>query len=623
MTTRLNGLYTSIATLAFCFFFMSNGHARAVSNSLNQQKAVIVSKLAKHITWPNEQEQSSFVIGVYEDEDMHRYFSEYFAGKGVKDKDISVELITDFATGKNTNILYITKPNRNQSKRLATRLMRSFDTLILSDDSKNLATTMINIETTTLNNRIGVNVVNPNIKATKLIVPDLNFLSTSEEEAILSESPTLLRQRQREQEINDELTKTETLLALETKLAKQISRISTLEKALKSSNKKSTKIQSDLNKEAQSLKVVQQVSAEKDLMLKTKEQEIEQLKSDLEKSNALLIATNNENTDTQQVLDNSGQKSSKEAQDVKVAEQDKLIEKLSTDIKAQEVKNTELTTKINELNLIKNDNTPYQWLFWCMLAALLASIAGLYLLWTKTKSQSSAPPALPAVDDKLLAEREAQLLKSENVAALGYVATDLTYAVGLSLDEIQEQFEASGNKQGCLALQEAITLLENFNIVAADQDEHDVITLDVVEYIRKIVMLYDFEFNQSKIGYTYSGENKLKIDSVPSYIALILINLLNNAIKHGFDNKGKGKIAISVDGTPNGGAVIKFNDNGKGMTDETLARVFEPFYTTKSDRGYVGIGMANTYQLITEKLKGEIAIESQEYNGTSITITLP
>ncbi len=623
MTTRLNGLYTSIATLAFCFFFMSNGHARAVSNSLNQQKAVIVSKLAKHITWPNEQEQSSFVIGVYEDEDMHRYFSEYFAGKGVKDKDISVELITDFATGKNTNILYITKPNRNQSKRLATRLMRSFDTLILSDDSKNLATTMINIETTTLNNRIGVNVVNPNIKATKLIVPDLNFLSTSEEEAILSESPTLLRQRQREQEINDELTKTETLLALETKLAKQISRISTLEKALKSSNKKSTKIQSDLNKEAQSLKVVQQVSAEKDLMLKTKEQEIEQLKSDLEKSNALLIATNNENTDTQQVLDNSGQESSKEAQDVKVAEQDKLIEKLSTDIKAQEVKNTELTTKINELNLIKNDNTPYQWLFWCMLAALLASIAGLYLLWTKTKSQSSAPPALPAVDDKLLAEREAQLLKSENVAALGYVATDLTYAVGLSLDEIQEQFEASGNKQGCLALQEAITLLENFNIVAADQDEHDVITLDVVEYIRKIVMLYDFEFNQSKIGYTYSGENKLKIDSVPSYIALILINLLNNAIKHGFDNKGKGKIAISVDGTPNGGAVIKFNDNGKGMTDETLARVFEPFYTTKSDRGYVGIGMANTYQLITEKLKGEIAIESQEYNGTSITITLP
>ncbi|OIQ48700.1 MAG: hypothetical protein BM565_00165 [Gammaproteobacteria bacterium MedPE] len=623
MTTRFNGLYTSIATLAFCFFFMSNGHARAVSNSLNQQKAVIVSKLAKHITWPNEQEQASFVIGVYEDEDMHRYFSEYFADKGVKDKDISVELITDFATGKNTNILYITKPNRNQSKRLATRLMRSFDTLILSDDSKNLATTMINIETTTLNNRIGVNVVNPNIKATKLIVPDLNFLSTSEEEAILSESPTLLRQRQREQEINDELTKTETLLALETKLAKQISRISTLEKALKSSNKKSTKIQSDLNKEAQSLKVVQQVSAEKDLMLKTKEQEIEQLKSDLEKSNALLIATNNENTDTQQVLDNSGQESSKEAQDVKAAEQDKLIEKLSTDIKAQEVKNTELTTKINELNLIKNDNTPYQWLFWCMLAALLASIAGLYLLWTKTKSQSSAPPALPAVDDKLLAEREAQLLKSENVAALGYVATDLTYAVGLSLDEIQEQFEASGNKQGCLALQEAITLLENFNIVAADQDEHDVITLDVVEYIRKIVMLYDFEFNQSKIGYTYSGENKLKIDSVPSYIALILINLLNNAIKHGFDNKGKGKIAISVDGTPNGGAVIKFNDNGKGMTDETLARVFEPFYTTKSDRGYVGIGMANTYQLITEKLKGEIAIESQEYNGTSITITLP
>lgn len=623
MTTRFNGLCTSITILAFCLFFMSNSHARTVNNSLNQQKAVIVSKLAKHITWPNEKEQTSFVIGVYEDEDMHRYFSEYFADKGVKDKDITVQLIKDFASGKSTNILYFSEPNRNQAKRLAARLMRSYNSLIISDNSKTLATTMINVETTNSSDRISVNIVNPNLRATELEVPDLSFLSTSNNAAVLSASPTVLRQRQREQEINDELSKTEKLIALEAELAEQVSRTSTLEKALKASNNKSTKIQSDLNKEAQSLKVVQQVNAEKDLMLKTKEQEIEQLKSELEQSNALLEAKSDENTDTHQVLDNSGQEPSKETQDVNVDEHDKLIEKLSSDIKVHQAKNTELTTKINELNLIKSDSTPYQWLFWSAFLALFASIIGLYLLWTKTKSQQSAPAPLLPLDNKLLAEREAQLLKSENVAALGYVATDLTYAIGLSLDEIQEQFEASGNKQGCLALQEAITLLENFNIIAADQDEHDVINLDVVEYIRKIVMLYDFEFNQSKIGYTYTGENKLKIDSVPSYIALILINLLNNAIKHGFDNNGKGKIAISVDGTPNGGAVIKFNDNGKGMSDEILSQVFEPFYTTKPDRGYVGIGMANTYQLITEKLNGEITIESQEYKGTLITITLP
>lgn len=623
MTIRFNGLCTSIATLAFCLFFMSNSHARTVSNVLNQQKAVIVSKLAKHITWPNEQEQPSFVIGVYEDEAMHRYFSEYFADKGVKGKDITVQLINDFATGKNTNILYIVDSNRSQSKRLATRLMRSYNTLIISENSKNLATTMINLETAAESDRLSVNVVTPNLQATKLLVPDLNFLSTSNEQDVLSASPTFLRQRQREQKINDELSKTEKLISLEAQLAEQVSRTSTLEKALKISNNKSTKIQKDLNKEAQSLKVVQQVSAEKDLMLKTREQEIEQLKSELEQSNAQLNAASDENKNTTLARDNTEQESSKQAQDVKTAEQDQLIEKLSSDIKAQQVKNTELTAKINELNVIKTDNPPYQWLFFGALAALFASMIGFYLHWKKTKSQPSMPAPLPPVDNKLLTEREAQLLKSENVAALGYVATDLTYAVGLSLDEIQEQFEASGNKQDCLALQEAITLLENFNIIAADQDEHEVINLDVVEYIRKIVMLYDFEFNQSKIGYTYTGENKLKIDSVPSYIALILINLLNNAIKHGFDNNGKGKIAISVDGTPNGGAVIKFNDNGKGMTDDTLARVFEPFYTTKPDRGYVGIGMTNTFELITEKLNGKIDIESQEYKGTLITITLP
>lgn len=626
MTSRFNGLGASITALIFSLFFISNSHAWTVNSSFNKQKSVIVSKFAKHLTWPNEQEQTKFVIGVYEDEETYQYFKEYFADKGVKNKDIAVELVTDFSLAKETNILYIPKPNRSKVTRLTARLMPDYNVLLMSDNSKNLSKTMINVDTRTFSDRIDVKVVTSNIENTELIVPALEFLSTTDNEDILSPSPSLLLQRKREEQANAEVSKAEKLISLESKLAKQITRTATLEKALQASNKKSKQVQNNLAKEVQSLKVVQQVSAEKDLMLKTKEQEIAQLKSQLEQSNAQLETQANETVDEVGLTNDSLQETTPGSTEVEAtnnAEHAQKVEELAAEITAQQVKNTALKQQINDLNAKTSDKGPYQWLFFGVLLMLMACGVAYFLLWKKSKAHCDTPIAQSPVDNTLLVEREAQLLKSENIAALGYVATDLTYAVGLSLDELHEQFESSGNKEGSLALQEAITLLENFNIIAADQDENDVMNFDIVEYIRKIVMLYDFEFNQSKIGYTYSGTNKLKINAIPSYIALIMINLLNNAIKHGFDNKGKGKIAISVDSTPNGGAIIRFNDNGKGMSDETLARVFEPFYTTQAARGYVGIGMANTYNLITNELHGEITIESQEYKGTSITITLP
>ena len=138
-----------------------------------------------------------------------------------------------------------------------------------------------------------------------------------------------------------------------------------------------------------------------------------------------------------------------------------------------------------------------------------------------------------------------------------------------------------------------------------------------------MLMLYDFEFSQSNIAYNYSGEKALTIKSVPSYIAIALLNVINNSLKHGFDNNGNGKITVKVEKGAKGGAKIIYSDDGKGMSKNTLKQVFEPFFTTHNDRGYVGVGMSTTYDLIKKKLAGDIKIDSQEGKGTTVTITLP
>jgi signal transduction histidine kinase len=66
---------------------------------------------------------------------------------------------------------------------------------------------------------------------------------------------------------------------------------------------------------------------------------------------------------------------------------------------------------------------------------------------------------------------------------------------------------------------------------------------------------------------------------------------------------------------------IRIKDTGAGMDEETLAHVFDPFYTTKEHKG-TGLGLAMAYGCITHH-HGWITIASQQGKGTEVTIILP
>jgi len=63
-------------------------------------------------------------------------------------------------------------------------------------------------------------------------------------------------------------------------------------------------------------------------------------------------------------------------------------------------------------------------------------------------------------------------------------------------------------------------------------------------------------------------------------------------------------------------------DNGSGITAEKLARVFEPYFTTKQGAGGTGLGLFVTKTVI-EDLQGSIDIQSAVNKGTLVTIRLP
>ena len=68
--------------------------------------------------------------------------------------------------------------------------------------------------------------------------------------------------------------------------------------------------------------------------------------------------------------------------------------------------------------------------------------------------------------------------------------------------------------------------------------------------------------------------------------------------------------------------VISFADTGPGIPAKNLARVFEPFFTTRSTKGGTGLGLSITYNLVHE-LGGKIEAESEMGKGSTFMVTLP
>lgn len=118
------------------------------------------------------------------------------------------------------------------------------------------------------------------------------------------------------------------------------------------------------------------------------------------------------------------------------------------------------------------------------------------------------------------------------------------------------------------------------------------------------------------------------VNVIPQEIGRVLLNVLNNAFYAvGERAKKEGEtyrptVKVSTSHTPEE-VVIKVEDNGSGMSEEILSRIFQPFFTTKPPGEGTGLGLSLSYDIITGGHSGTLEAESELKKGTRMLITLP
>lgn len=147
--------------------------------------------------------------------------------------------------------------------------------------------------------------------------------------------------------------------------------------------------------------------------------------------------------------------------------------------------------------------------------------------------------------------------------------------------------------------------------------------IDVDTFFSKSLHVIQEQARSKNIKLTYINESRVgRIEADPTRVTEIMNNLLSNAVKF---TPPDGSIEVILQRN-NAELVVVVRDSGAGIREQSLKKLFEPFYQDEDaiDRMYegTGLGLALTKKLV-DLHGGTIAVESEIGIGTTFTITLP
>ncbi len=237
-----------------------------------------------------------------------------------------------------------------------------------------------------------------------------------------------------------------------------------------------------------------------------------------------------------------------------------------------------------------------------------------------------------------------QLISSERLACVGYLAAGLAHEINNPLGIISGYAEAllgkieNNNNNDNGSIDQATRTL---NIICEEAFRCNEITskllslacpgaekrtsVSVTRVAKRVVEMMGGlpQFHDCRITLTVDGdEDDLFVQSNEAELNQVLINLVGNALEA--VSPGGGRVAVEIKRRGRW-VTLRIRDNGRGMTEEVMGQVFDPFFTDKPQRDQhgIGLGLCVTHAIV-EHHGGHIRLNSDGAGkGSEFIIELP
>jgi signal transduction histidine kinase len=174
------------------------------------------------------------------------------------------------------------------------------------------------------------------------------------------------------------------------------------------------------------------------------------------------------------------------------------------------------------------------------------------------------------------------------------------------------------------SLERAADLVQSFKQVAVDQTSNRRRSFAVQDVIHENqVLLAPRLRGAGAVVQVVAPGDKLFMSSYPGALGQVVTNLIENALVHAYGDQGGGRIDVVVEPVPDDAVQVQVRDYGRGIPPESLAKVFDPFFTTRLGQGGSGLGLSIVYGLVTRTLGGRVSVDSVPGQGATFTLVLP
>ncbi|MGZ8340419.1 MAG: GAF domain-containing protein [Telluria sp.] len=270
------------------------------------------------------------------------------------------------------------------------------------------------------------------------------------------------------------------------------------------------------------------------------------------------------------------------------------------------------------------------------------------------KAKSSLENQNAALNSALTALQEAQteLVRQEKLASLGRLVAGVAHEINTPLgicvtatshlvqelkltreelaagemteDSLQQFLDIVDQSLRIMTTntQRAAALVRSFKQVAVDQSSDDIRTFRLKSYLDEVLLSLQPKLKGRPVKVEVACASDIHLESFPGAVSQIVTNMVMNSLVHGYERDQAGQIRIAV-ALEDDMVVFDYSDDGAGMEGEMLAKLFDPFFTTRRGQGGSGLGAHILYNLVTGPLGGTVKVESAPGKGLQYYLKFP